>query len=166
MNVTVLTDASHCPDLKVAGYGFWIASERGKLPGSGVMKNLVRTSTLAEMQAVVNALWKGAKAGLIRKGDELLIQIDCEAAIYAFRHKRNVADDEKEVVEQLYRILTTLDLKCKFRHVKAHTGSDAARSRANDSCDKRAKKAMRRARIQLRIKNALGVLNETVSQSA
>ena len=166
MNVTILTDASHCPDLKVAGYGFWIASERGKLPGSGVMKNLVRTSTLAEMQAVVNALWKGAKAGLILRGDELLIQIDCEAAIYAFRRKRNVADDEKEVVEQLYWILTTLDLKCKFRHVKAHTGSDAARSRANDACDKRARKAMRRARINLRIKNSLEIINETVSQPA
>jgi ribonuclease HI len=163
MNVTILTDASHCPDLKVAGYGFWIASERGKLPGSGAMKNLVRTSTLAEMQAVVNALWKGAKAGLIQKGDELLIQIDCEAAIYAFRHKRNVADDEKQVVEQLYLILTTLDLKCKFRHVKAHTGSEAARSRANDACDKRARKAMRRARIKLKIQQAREILNETVS---
>lgn len=158
MNVTVLTDASHCPDHKVAGYGFWIASERGKLPGSGAMKNLVRTSTLAEMQAVVNAVWKGIKTELIQDGDELLIQIDCESAIYAFRGKRGVADDEKEVVEQLHMILTKLNLKCKFRHVKAHTGSLAPRSKANDACDKRAKKAMRRARINLLIKKAKEIL--------
>lgn len=152
MLVTVMADASHCPQTKAAGYGFWIASGRGKKGGGGAMKSLVSTSTLAEMQAVANALYIGLRCGLIQQQDRVLIQTDCEAAIFAFQALRNVNEEEKKVVKWLYAMLNKHELKMEIRHVKGHSSSRAPRYAANNCCDKRALKAMRKARDKIRIK--------------
>ena len=59
MKIIVLADASHCPQTKAGGYGFWIASARGKRGGGGQLKGKVDTSTLAEMMAIANAIHQG-----------------------------------------------------------------------------------------------------------
>lgn len=35
MKVTIIADASHCGNTGATGYGFWIASDRGKRNGGG-----------------------------------------------------------------------------------------------------------------------------------
>lgn len=152
MRVTIIADASFCPETQAAGYGFWIACERGKKGGGGEMKDLLSSNIAAEMQAAVNALHIAIRCELVKAADEVLIQTDCMAAIDAFEGKRrNLAPHEKVAVDVMHRLRIQHCLSLVFRHVKGHSGRKEARYVTNHMCDKRAKEAMRlaRARIQL-----------------
>lgn len=152
MRVTIIADASFCPDTKVAGYGFWIASERGKQGGDGAMRGQCANNIVAEMQAVANALHQGLKLGLIQHSDFVLIQTDCEPAIQAFDGTRTkLIEQEEECCNLLTTLQTRFGLAFEFRHVKGHSGNTEARFAANNRCDKAARKAMRKARDLHRI---------------
>ena len=152
MRVTIIADASFCPDTNVAGYGYWIASERGKQGGGGEMKSLVEGNIAAEMQAVVNAIHIAHRLQLVQATDEVLIETDCIAAIDAFDGKRkNLPLQEWDAVRVLRRPRSEYDLRIVFRHVKGHTGKKEARYITNHLCDKRAKEAMRRARARVQL---------------
>lgn len=147
MRVTLLTDASFCPNTRIAGYGFWIAAARGKLPGQGVMKNLCRDNVVAEMRAVVYALRAGMIRGVLEKGDEILIQIDCQAAITAFDGTRNILNEEEvETKGYFNKLVKRGEFRIEWKHVRGHSNTTDARSLSNNSCDRRARHEMRKAR--------------------
>lgn len=151
MNVTIIADASFCPEEHVGGYGYWIASHRGKLGGGGKIANggHVVTSTSAEMMAIANAMWHAVDNNLVQRADSVLIQTDCMAAIQAFQMTRlHLVDQERAVVKYVQGLQQHLGLEIRYRHVKGHTSIDDARSITNRMCDKRAKEAMRIARTQ------------------
>lgn len=151
MRVTIIADASHCPETHAAGYGFWIASERGKNGGSGAFKELVATNNQAEMMALVNGLHTACKRGLVQAKDAVLLQTDCMHAIGAFEGKRtNMPPKEQELVSYMRKLCTTMEITVSFRHVKGHTAGLDPRSFVNNQCDALAKKAMRRARSAIR----------------
>ena len=159
MLVTILTDASRCPDTGASGYGYWIASGRGKRPGGAVLGEGGRTPciTTAEMMAVANALTVAINAGLVQRGDDVLVQSDSTAATDTLkgRHSRHVCgvtDKMVEVKEYVRRLALEHDLTLEYRHVKAHTGRQDARSLANEHCDRRAKKFMREVRRAIRVR--------------
>lgn len=151
MRVTIIADASHCPDTLAAGYGYWIASERGKLGGGGPMKKLAADSTSAEMQAVCNALYVAIRYQLVQPGDDVLIQTDCEAAIQAFQGRRNIRrPHEMEVLRYFHSLRERSSIVVSFRHVKGHTKRKEARYVTNNLCDQRAKEGMRQARATVK----------------
>jgi ribonuclease HI len=152
MQVTILADASHCPHTKAAGYGFWVASERGKTPGGGSMREPVASSLAAEMMAVCNALHAAIDMQLVKTGDIVLMQIDCVGAIkyLSGRTVPGEGTDEKRA-HKFFRELTKQHrIGVLFRHVKAHTGGHDARHKANNHCDQRAKDGMRAMRKKLK----------------
>jgi ribonuclease HI len=148
MKVTIIADASWCPHSRVAGYGYWIASARGDEGGGGEMTTRdVVSNTAAEMMAVANALHHSLMSELVRTGDSLLIQTDCQAAIDGFRNTRKVTmEQERAIVKYVNRQIGMHALFVEYRHVKGHTDQPGARFRANALCDKTAKTHMRRAR--------------------
>lgn len=150
MNVTILSDASYCPEHKVAGYGFWIACQRGKLGGGGVIIEDVEDTNAAEMMAACNSIWHGVTNGIILKGDELLIQTDSLAAIDRLEGRRVVTmtAQQERIVAYYEKTIRRMELSVVLRHVKAHTGRLEARYTANRMCDIRARKNMRAARKQ------------------
>ena len=151
MRVTIIADASFCPDTNVAGYGYWIASNRGKVGGGDEMKGRVPSSIVAEMQAAVNALYIAARQSLVQHGDSVLIQTDCQAAIDTFEGRReSLNDKEVEALTALIHVRSKLELTILFKHVKGHTRNREARFVTNNLCDERAKDAMRRARARIR----------------
>lgn len=168
MRVTILADASHCPDTKAGGYGYWIASERGKKGGSGALNGAIQSSTLAEIMAIANAIYHGVNNGLVQGHDILLIQTDCESAIFAFTSKRKGSVEEKKVIEYVQKVTRLLSLTVEYKHVKGHTNRSEARYAANNACDRAARKAMRKARDQIRLTELKQILekgkqNETIS---
>lgn len=169
MHVTILADASHCPDTKAGGYGYWIASQRGKKGGSGQFKDRVATSTLAEIMALANSLYEAVRHSLVIEKDVVLFQTDCEAAIFGFTKKRKVSTDEFTTVNYVDKLAKHLNLTIQFKHVKGHSSDKAARFAANNACDRAARKAMRKARDKVRINDAKRLLessrhkNETIS---
>ncbi len=148
MNITILTDASYCPKYKVAGYGYWIACQRGKLGGSGKIVEDVEDTNAAEMMAICNSIWHGVSSGVIHKGDRILVQTDSLAAIDRLKAIRvvTITQQQERIVAYYQKAIHRLELEVTLRHVKAHTGQQEARFVANRMCDKRAKDAMREAR--------------------
>lgn len=151
MRVTVIADASHCPDTKAAGYGFWAVSERGRHGGGGPMQVPIDSSSAAEMAAIVNGLYFALFKGIATKGDHILLQTDCQAAIDAFESKRRIlTSDEKYAKARFFDIKKRNNVTVSFRHVKGHTNRTEARYVTNNLCDQRAKDGMRLARRRFR----------------
>lgn len=150
MLVTILADASFCPVTKVAGYGYWIACERGKLGGDGGMRLTCDAAQTAEMKALVNALHVGIRHGLVKNGDDVLLQTDCVAAIMAFEGKRTrLTAQETATVLHFNGMIRAAGIDVKFRHVKGHSGKSEPRYTANRLCDTGAKRSMRALRDAL-----------------
>ena len=150
MLVTLIIDASHCPRTKAAGYGWWLASTRGKRGGSGPMHQLQKNSTVAEMQAIQYAVDENYTSGLILPGDILLIQTDCTAAIWGFQEKRNVlCDTQKQILQTFKQWKELHKIGVMFKHVRGHTAGDDNRSMANIICDRRALQEMRKLRDEI-----------------
>jgi ribonuclease HI len=151
MRATIISDASWCPDTKVGGYGYWVASELGKAGGGGTFRGEVESSNCAEMLAICNAVDAGMRAALFAPGDILLLQTDCFAALTAFQGDRKpTTHQEIAAVVYLKRIAMRYDLGMSFRHVKGHTNNPEPRYAANRLCDQEAKKGMRAARELIR----------------
>jgi len=145
VRATILADASWCPHSHAGGWGYWIASDRGKRGGGGPLRTAT-TSTVAEMMAVVNAVKVALNAELVEQGDELLVQTDCLAAIDAFKGRRTCHDvDEQHVLQVYAAVLFAAPMHVAFRHVKGHTNRHTrpeARFGANRACDGRARHHM------------------------
>lgn len=159
MNITILADASHCPDTKAAGYAYWIASTRGSFGGAGPLKGKVETSTLAEVMAIANAVHIAIARKSVVNGDTILCQTDCEAAISLFEDRRSKPSVfEYKVKLHIDQLIKDNSIILMFKHIKAHSGQRGARFIANDKCDKSARKEMRRQRGKFICEDGLDLL--------
>jgi len=152
MLVTVMADASFCDRLQVAGYGYYVVSDRKKTKGGGFIKEPVLTSVTAEFMAVAMAVTKGINCGVIDYGDALIIQTDCTSVIQAFNGKRKYLNtQEREALEYLVALRVQHCLTYTLRHVKGHTNRPEPRYAANRFCDDKASKYLAVARKKARI---------------
>lgn len=162
MLVTLLTDASWCPETHAGGYGFWIATQRGKLGGSGRFRELCNSSSVAEMMAIVNGVYAAVKHELFQPGDKLLIQTDSKDAIGGFLYGLGCGSVQHQgAINYLHSVcqaysINVLEGTLEFRHVKAHRPSKLGnRYAANNLCDETAKKHMRAWREEIRYRQLL-----------
>lgn len=147
MNVTILTDASWDQKLLVAGYGYWVASDRGKRAGGGPFKNKVSSSNQAEMQACANALFIAIREGLVKEGDSVLFQVDNLHALRVLSMLQPPVVAEEIAILRYFQTLTVgKQIAVRFRHVKGHSNKKDNRFLANNHCDERARKGLRQAR--------------------
>lgn len=161
MWVTIIADASYCPETDKAGYGFWIASQRGKAGGDGVLESHVGNNIVAEMMALLNALHVAVRRGLVIPKDSVLLQTDCQPAIDAFNGRRsNITEQEKELVSWYKEFVSSNELHMRLKHVKGHTKSDDARFVVNNICDRKARRNMRKARDKHRMAKIREFLND------
>lgn len=150
MRVTIIADASYCSQTGAAGYGFWIACERGKRGGGGPIERKLDNSSSAEMMAIVNAVYIAATRELIQQGDHVLLQTDCQSAIDAFSNlRKRLKQTEKDAKDEFYKLKREHGFTFSFRHVKGHTSRPEARYVTNNLCDKRAREGLRLARQRL-----------------
>lgn len=150
MLVTLMTDASHCPNTGAGGYGFWCATERGKLPGGGPLAGVIKDSYEAEMKAVANSLKCGINAGLILEGDRVLVQLDHQGVVGCINGVHSARSDVKCVLDYIFNTAKELNLKVFARHVKGHSKNTEARYASNNHCDVRAGKGMQQAKEKLK----------------
>ena len=165
MLVTIITDASFCSETKAAGYGFWVASERGKYVGGGEFdKRSPPNSTIAEKAAVIKGLEGALKRRLIHKNDRILIQSDCIAALKFFESAEVESldyfkiKDDYEIAKWFISLKKSLNLDFVYKHVKGHTFNEGSRYYVNRVCDKKARSAMRRQRKRIMLSNIKSVL--------
>jgi ribonuclease HI len=147
MRVTIIADGSHCPTLKVGGYGFWAISQRGKLAGGGPLKGKILSSAEAEFKAIVNALSAALSNKIIQTADEVLIQTDSADIIRCLStHAGDAQERFPDVWLRYEEVRTTFQLVIELRHVRGHTAISDQRSKAQRLCDSRAKKGLNIAR--------------------
>ena len=154
MIVTVTADASYCPYTSVGAYGYYVRSGRGCCNGGAAFPGTITTSIVAEMWALGNALYFGMREGLIGKGDVIVFETDCTAAIGAFKGQRiKLNSDEESTVVYVTKILEALELSVRYRHVRSHTRRMDRPHLLNNYCHTIAYNEMLKARQMARKKN-------------
>ena len=146
MIVTINTDASFCKDTKKGGYAFSIVSNTFKTKRSGVFKTECINPDDAEARCIVNAM---KIAMTISGATRIIVNTDSLNAIAILTAKPNkyVSTTKFEYIRQAYlKLFQPQSMRVEFRHVKAHTGINDARSKVNEWCDQEAKKQLNKAR--------------------
>lgn len=155
MIVTVICDASFCPDTKSSGWGVWIKSARGKCVRSGSFTNKPEKSYEAEAMAVSIAVFLAFKYGIARAGDKLLIQSDCLMVIHAYNgimSEKKISPVLQQTISYTRDLAKERDCKIQLRHVKGHAPQEGNRNYVNEICDKMARKVMKAQRKTTRKK--------------
>lgn len=159
MRVTIISDASFCPNTKAAGYGGWVVCNRGNNANGGPLRG-APDSGAAETMAICNVIWEGMKAKLIHPGDHLIVQTDCATAIKVYKEARWTSEQEGVAFKWLNDQLRKYNLTIEFRHVKGHTSNQDQRSKAQRFCDERARSAMRLERSKIRLQECKELISE------
>lgn len=148
MLITIITDASWCPDTGAAGWGAWIVCTRGRIITGNAFKQKMRSSSAAELGAVVNAIHTALKSNLIQENDSVLIQSDSLHVVDLISKKRKIPNRpfEIEAMGFLERWVEKYKLTLRTKHVKGHTSGKTKRTWVNNYVDIMSRKHMRKKR--------------------
>lgn len=149
--ITIIADASYCPQTKAAGYGVWVNGCFGKSPFEGQLEKPACNNT-AEIMAIANALWHALHNKLVYARSRVLIQTDSDTAIRMFEGKTDPKNDQQ--VKAKYYVRDTIrrfNLSVEYRHVPGHTKGKTRRCIAQKHCDDRAYKQMVKARALMNL---------------
>jgi ribonuclease HI len=150
MLVTINTDASFHPNLKYGAYAFWAICNDWKITKSGVFKTKCRNPDDAEARCIINAL----KIVLLphNKITKIIVNTDSLNAIALITNDRVHIKKYISHNQQMWNYIRTAfhetmrkntnKATIEFRHVKAHSGVNDARSYVNEWCDAEAKRQM------------------------
>lgn len=130
--VTVIADASFCPQTRAGGWAAWLTSDKGRKQHAGCFHDLPKSPTEAELWAVLNGIWLAFELG----ATHILIQSDCTGAL-------------KLIDDGIPELSLFAGVFIRTKHVKGHTQTKDARSYVNRWCDSEAKKHMRKQRTLL-----------------
>lgn len=152
MIATVNTDASFFSKRKLGTYAFWLVCDEFKIQQAGAFKEQVGGADQAEVQCILNALTvlKRREAKGITK---VIVNTDSLNAISIFRNQKDqvkrfhIGSWSKRYYTMFKKLARDLP-EVEFRHVRAHTGKQDARSYVNDWCDREAKKELKRVLAQ------------------
>lgn len=160
MLATVNTDASFSPQYNVGGYAFWISSNLFKKRTSGPLQGSIRCSTDAEMRCILNALtwiYRDQRITRIIVNTDSMNSIQCLTEQTTYRSSYDYHSKEwihiRKVYSKIKQTLRARKVKIEFRHVKAHSGVNDARSFVNEWCDAQAKNHMRNQVSKIKSKN-------------
>jgi len=152
MLVTIMVDASWCPDTKAAGYGAWLASERRRCRFTGQIQSTVSQAMVAEEMAIVNAIAGALKRGVALAGDTILVRTDCQAAIQLLqKYRKPSAKEEDEIVSAFDYFVKKYGLQMRFKHIKGHSSNQNRASVSNTVCDRHAREQMQKARAIIKL---------------
>jgi hypothetical protein len=150
--ITINTDASWHPELKVGGYAFYIICDLFKIQKGGKFKKNPLHAEEAEIMCIGNAIATLLAQKELPNAKVLVINNDCKFGMHKIQKKQGVT---AKAVHKLWIKLAARigSEKNLFKYVKAHNGTPDARSWVNDWCDKEAKKWMRIAANEQRKNN-------------
>lgn len=148
--ITINTDASFHPVKKYGGYAFYIVCNNFKIQKAGAFKEKCQSPIDAEMKCMANALHTLMAQKDLPTTSLIVINSDCLFAFEKVGKKSN-----NEIGRKISKLIRDVRQKMsykgivlpnyEFRHVKAHSGVNDARSKVNDWCDKQAKSWMWKA---------------------
>ena len=149
MLITLFTDASYCGRSRVAAYAAWAKADGRTVRHSGVLKQPVPNSSLAETMALVNGIHLVIAAMRPPAESRIIAQTDCLTAIQAltgmFRKARSI-EQYAAVVAAYRQKIATAGVAVEFGQVPGHKGTIKPRNAVNSWCDAACRRLMRAAR--------------------
>jgi ribonuclease HI len=149
MLITLFTDASYCSRSRVGAYAAWAKADGRTVRHSGVLKQTVENSSLAETMALVNGICVALAAMRPPAASKIIAQTDCLAAIHALsgmlRKTRTIRQYESIVAAYRAKVAAA-GIVVEFRHVAGHKGTATPRNAVNTWCDEECRRLMRAAR--------------------
>jgi len=142
MTITINTDASFSNRHKIGGWACSIVCDDFRIRKSGGFRVEPDRPQQAEIMAI------GQAAGLLLSDkvtfvcNKIVINSDC------IRGMREIRDGKSKYGKKVLKLLTKVCKKgecfgeISWRHVKAHTDAQDARSKSNQWCDEEAKRAL------------------------
>lgn len=162
MIVTISTDASFDRRLKRGAYAYWISTDKGKLRGSGILKQEIERPEEAELMAMTNALhYLSLRTEL--EPTVIVMNTDCMNAIHfmtsntqAIRLFRlDFLKPVKTIFKTVWARPSLINAKIIYRHIVGHGDIVNKREFVNAWCDRTAKKELSKFRKYLKtIQNA------------
>jgi ribonuclease HI len=152
MLITLFTDASYCSRSRVAAYAAWAKADGRTVRHSGVLKQPVQTSSLAETMALVNGIHLAIAALRPPAASKIIAQTDCLGAIQALSgmlRRAEVIRQYAAVVAAYRDKVAVAGVVVEFRHVGGHKGTVTPRNAVNTWCDGECRRLMRAARAAL-----------------
>lgn len=154
MRVTIIADASFCPETGATGYAYSVTTScrensnvTKRLFNSGSLQDPVQDSTVAEIAAIAIAIYGAINEGLTSSGDLILVQSDCTAALRAIQAERDWRPGtETNVLTAIHAMCHSNNFTVECRHVRGHTSHEGKRYHLNRKCDIAAKAQMRSRR--------------------
>lgn len=137
--VTINTDASFFPIEKIGGYAFYIRYGDTIIRQGGSFHAPCNCSNEAEIMAIGNAFAKILSLRPIPKTFLVVVNTDSLTAIRRIKNPKTALQKKvRSLKDKMLHKMGKSDIV--FRHVKAHSNKDDARSHVNAWCDKEAKK--------------------------
>lgn len=152
MLITLFTDASYCSRSRVAAYAAWAKADGRTVRHSGVLKQPVPNSSLAETMALVNGIHLAFAAMRPPAASKIIAQTDCLTAIQALSgllRRAQVIRQYAAVVAAYRDKVAGSGVVVEFRHVHGHEGTVTPRNAVNTWCDGECRRLMRAARAAL-----------------
>jgi hypothetical protein len=152
MLITLFTDASYCSRTRVAAYAVWAKTDGRTVRHSGVLKEPVPHSGLAETMALVNGIYVTIAALRPPAASRIIAQTDCLGAIHALTGTARRARTVRQyaaVVTAYRQKIAAAGVVVEFRHVRGHRGTVTPRNAVNTWCDAECHRLMRAARAAL-----------------
>ncbi len=152
MLITLFTDASYCSRSRVAAYAAWAKADGRTVRHSGVLRQPVPNSAMAETMALVNGIHVAIAAMRPPAASRIIAQTDCLGAIQALSGllRRAQVIRQYEAVVAAYRDkVAASGVVVEFRHVRGHKGTVTPRNAVNTWCDEECRRLMRAARTEV-----------------
>jgi ribonuclease HI len=152
MLITLFTDASYCNRTQVGAYAVWAKTDGRTVRHSGVLKELVPSSALAETMALVNGIYVTIAAMRPPAASKIIAQTDCLGAIQALSGMLRRAHAVRQfaaTVNAYQQKIAASGVTVEFRHVSGHRGTVTPRNAVNTWCDEECRRQMRAARAAL-----------------
>jgi hypothetical protein len=144
MIVTINTDASFSKFHKRGSFAFWIVCNDFKIIKSGILRKKVSTPSVAEFKCIINAFHILYNENL-KNVSKIIVNTDCLNVIHIINNDKFYISRYRlsyllELIKPYKNLISKYpEIKIEFRHVKAHTGVNNARSWVNEWCDTHAK---------------------------
>ena len=158
MLVTINTDASFHKWHKVGAFAFWAVSDQFRIQKAGYFRDPCKRPTECETKCIINAfkVVLAANAQITK----IIVNTDSLNSIWILENNRKLIKKYdlyfgKSLRRLFKKIVKDYDisLTIEFRHVKAHSGKDDARSYVNEWCDTNAKIYLWKRINELKSKN-------------
>lgn len=150
--ITLIADASFCSETRAGGYAFQIHGHSGCKFVAKPFPRFCKTSTEAELFAVINAFNYGIRNNLIKLNNVLKIRTDCDQVIRYLTSSKYLESSSivNDAIRNFNQTIAKYKLEVQFQHIVGHSRLCLTyEAHVHVKCDRASRRCMRQQRKTL-----------------